>query len=200
VLNLRIYIIFITILLIGGCGDRNETTKIDNLNTNKQLPKVINGHTLPPEPDPKINNSTLLGVDSNNNGVRDDVERYIIIKEAKNPNFPKTWTVITLQFAWAWQKMIEKPKIESRKFLEDISACREYFIDKYTKNMSYKDYRKWKKSHSSMLGVDLEDKLFNTKERIQQRFKFNEACSGNIFDLRKGEISACHVNIDEIGE
>ncbi len=39
--------------------------------------KVIHGHRLPPEPDPKINNSTLLGIDSNNNGVRDDVERWI---------------------------------------------------------------------------------------------------------------------------
>jgi hypothetical protein len=32
---------------------------------------------LPPEPDPTINNSTLLGVDVNDNGVRDDVERWI---------------------------------------------------------------------------------------------------------------------------
>jgi len=38
---------------------------------------IINSHTLPPEPDPKLNNATLLGIDSNNNGVRDDVERWI---------------------------------------------------------------------------------------------------------------------------
>lgn len=37
-------------------------------------------YTLPPEPDPKINNSTLLGIDSNNNGVRDDVERWIYME------------------------------------------------------------------------------------------------------------------------
>jgi len=34
-------------------------------------------YELPPEPDPTQNNSTLLGIDSNNNGVRDDVERWI---------------------------------------------------------------------------------------------------------------------------
>jgi len=174
------------------------TTLSNTVNLN--IVWIINGHTLPPEPDKTVNDSTLLGVDVNGNGVRDDVERYIIIEESKNPNFPKTWTAITLQFAGAWQKMIETPAIESRKFLEDVSACREYFIDKYTKNMSYQDYRVWRKSHSSLLGVNLEDKLFNTKERIQQRFKFNEACSGNIFDLRKAEIGACHVNIDEIRE
>ncbi len=38
---------------------------------------IVNNHELPPEPDPKINNSTLLGIDVNNNGVRDDVERWI---------------------------------------------------------------------------------------------------------------------------
>ncbi len=41
------------------------------------LPAVIHGHRLPPEPDPKVNNATLLGVDVNHNGVRDDVERWI---------------------------------------------------------------------------------------------------------------------------
>jgi len=39
--------------------------------------KEISGHRLPPEPDRALNNSTLLGIDSNNNGVRDDVERWI---------------------------------------------------------------------------------------------------------------------------
>jgi hypothetical protein len=37
--------------------------------------EVINGITVPPEPAPSVNNATLAGVDINNNGVRDDVER-----------------------------------------------------------------------------------------------------------------------------
>lgn len=36
----------------------------------------ING-TLPAQPDPVENNATLAGVDANNNGIRDDVERAI---------------------------------------------------------------------------------------------------------------------------
>ena len=39
--------------------------------------EVINGITVPPEPAPSINNATLAGVDANNNGVRDDVERML---------------------------------------------------------------------------------------------------------------------------
>ncbi|MGC9351010.1 MAG: DUF5011 domain-containing protein, partial [Sulfurovum sp.] len=37
----------------------------------------VNGHRLPPEPDKALNDSTLLGIDVNNNDVRDDVERWI---------------------------------------------------------------------------------------------------------------------------
>lgn len=38
---------------------------------------VINGIVVPPEPNPKVNNATLAGIDLNKNGVRDDVERMI---------------------------------------------------------------------------------------------------------------------------
>jgi hypothetical protein len=48
----------------GGSGGGSSTT-------------TINGISVPPEPDPVANNATLAGVDSNNNGVRDDAERKI---------------------------------------------------------------------------------------------------------------------------
>jgi hypothetical protein len=65
----------ITILL--GCEGKS-TTK-----TKDFKPEIINGYTLPPKPDPKINNSTLLGIDANKNGIRDDIERWIV-KKYKN--------------------------------------------------------------------------------------------------------------------
>jgi len=57
---------------------KNSLNKI--VTSNKESLKIyweVNGHRLPPEPDPKVNNSTLLGVDVNKNGVRDDVERKV---------------------------------------------------------------------------------------------------------------------------
>lgn len=39
--------------------------------------KEIDGDFIPPMPDMKLNNSTLLGIDSDNDGVRDDVELWI---------------------------------------------------------------------------------------------------------------------------
>ena len=65
--------------------DTNVTVqaKVGNTLSNKIKLNIyweVNGHRLPPEPDPAVNNSTLLGVDVNHNGVRDDVERWIYTK------------------------------------------------------------------------------------------------------------------------
>ena len=46
-------------------------------NLNLEIYWEVNGHRLPPEPDKALNDSTLLGIDSNDNGVRDDVERKV---------------------------------------------------------------------------------------------------------------------------
>lgn len=173
---------------------------IDEIKYRFYVPEVINGYQLPPEPDKKLNNSTLLGIDFNNNGVRDDVERLIIFEEAKNPYFPKTHTAISLQFAWAWQKMIENPVVESREYLENASACRQYFYNSKTEGLNFPDYLRWEREHHNVLGSKLQDQVFNTRERIEQRFKFNDACRGKVFNLKSALLEACKINIDELGE
>ena len=92
-------------------------------NDNLSKSEEVNGYRLPPEPDEQLNNSTLLGIDSNGNGVRDDVERLIIIEEAKNPHFPKIQTAISLQYAWAWQKVIINPTLQNKKYLDKYFFC-----------------------------------------------------------------------------
>lgn len=60
-----------------------ERDKIDAdvaaIHANKLTREDVFGD-LPPEPDPAENNATLAGVDWNNNGIRDDVERAIYFK------------------------------------------------------------------------------------------------------------------------
>lgn len=160
----------------------NKTFKTE-LEIEVTEPEVINGYTLPSEPDPTINDSTLLGIDVNNNGVRDDVERLIIIEETKNTNFPKTHIALSLQYAWAWQKILTNPTLENRYILENYSSCKRYFKKKHTNDMPFVDIMKWKKENKTILGIKLDDKIFNTKLRIEQNFQFNQACSGHIFNL-----------------
>jgi hypothetical protein len=168
------------------------------------VPEVINGFKLPPEPDEDKNNETLLGIDFNRNGIRDDVERWVITHYANDPKYPKTKTAIALQYAWASQKILENPTIESKKYLDDALDCMYYWAnketDKYMNNMSGFERGKFRRKLYVLNDPNLDDKIYNTKERIQEYFKFNSALSGNIFDGREESIDNCRINIDELGE
>ncbi len=78
---------------------QTPTKKSTETNTTKW---VVDGHVLPPEPDPVLNNATLLGIDVNNNGVRDDVERWIY--ETYKDKHP---IHIAMQAARAYKQVLE---------------------------------------------------------------------------------------------
>ena len=93
--------------------------------------EVINGHVLPPEPDPVKNNATLLGIDVNHNGVRDDVERWIYkTYKDKHP----IHIDIAMQAARASRKILEKPLMnnsqakEIHKIRIAPMACEAYYM------------------------------------------------------------------------
>ncbi len=186
----------VMIFSLIGCGstDKNE----------ENISKEVSGHTLPPKPDQSQNDATLLGVDANGNGIRDDVERWIITHYGNDPKYPKTKTAIALQYAGASQKILENPTMESNKYLDDALDCMYYWADKetdkYMNNMSGFERGKFRRKLYILTDPSLDDKIYNTKERIQEYFKFNAALSGNIFDGRKATIDNCHININELGE
>lgn len=99
-MHTKALLIFIAVLLTscgGGSGGSSEkpsssfSSKINHspssisssASSSSPSGEAINGHAVPPEPDPTLNNSTLEGMDVNANGVRDDVER-VIAREAKS--------------------------------------------------------------------------------------------------------------------
>ncbi len=73
------------ILLVEGfdlLGKKEKEERVAKLVCLVKVPltgkeTVINGISVPTEPDQILNNKTLAGVDSNKNGVRDDLERLI---------------------------------------------------------------------------------------------------------------------------
>ncbi|PHQ56670.1 MAG: hypothetical protein COA30_03810 [Sulfurimonas sp.] len=162
--------------------------------------KEINGYKLPPEPDETLNNSTLLGIDVNDNGVRDDVERYVIKRYAKDPEFPKTKTALAMQYAWAVQKKIDNPVIESSIYTDDVADCEAYWLRKQVKGMATLEGLQYFNKHGVFNDTDINDKIYNTRERIERSFEFNRACSGHIFDGREAKLDYCHTNLDELGE
>lgn len=71
---------------------------------------VINGHAVPPMPDPKINNATIAGVDSDGDGIRDDIDRYIAEKWGNDPRY---------------LDVVYQQQMQQRALIEQTSAARD---------------------------------------------------------------------------
>jgi len=154
--------------------------------------EVINGYKLPPEPDPKVNNATLLGIDSNDNGVRDDVERYIV----QTYKDEKIAIEIGFQVARAYNAVIEDPSNaeETMKILDAAQDCKGYFTflaDRYGDPILIKDKSEPKKFRSIAI---------NTEERIRAYLKYNRALSGGVYTSipAKERKKQCSFNVEQM--
>jgi len=134
---------------------------------------VINGYMLPLEPDATINNATLLGVDSNDNGVRDDVERYIV-KIYKDHH--KIVTEIGFQGARAFQQILDYPlnTEENYKALRDSSDCNVYFreVADQLGDSILIDHR-----------INFKKLQLNTKSRVRAYLTYDRQLSGGVYRL-----------------
>lgn len=83
------------LLLLAGCGSGsagNGSSTVAPV-APTDITEKINGNVVPPLPDPVKNSATLAGIDSNNNGVRDDVERALAGKTGNPLDYSKTLAV-----------------------------------------------------------------------------------------------------------
>ncbi len=171
---------------------KNQTTIEISLTVYKE----INGYKLPPEPDETLNNSTLLGIDVNDNGVRDDVERWIYEKyEDKHP----VHIDIAMQEGKANKKILETPD-KAREIHDEVDRavhCQSY----------YKYYAKY--FNESILLKDsvaneyFRSKIyFNTQERMDAYLQYDKLLSGGVYTLPKlGERKVkCDFNTSKYGK
>ena len=179
---------------------KEQESQIKEIRYRFYVPEVVNGYRLPPEPNANGNDSTLLGIDVNGNGIRDDVERYIVKRYAADAKYPKTKTAIALQYAWASQKVLAQPTIESKKHIDNALDCEFYWMSEKTKDMSGFESVKYHLLHKVISDTTLRDKIFNTRERLEAKFAFNASLAGKVFGSRRQGIESCQTNIDAIGE
>lgn len=76
--------VLLILMLVTACGNGSSSSAQQAQSTSSIT--VINGIPVPPEPKASVNNSTLLGLDNNNNGIRDDVDRQIATTYGTNAN------------------------------------------------------------------------------------------------------------------
>jgi len=150
--------------------------------------EIIHGHTLPPEPDPELNNATLGGVDSNGNGVRDDVERAIYKKYDK-----KLHAVNLMDRAKFLQRTLLEP-VEDAKIIQKDGTrflnCQLYIedFDENIKSMA------WKKE-----GEFVDNLTFNTVDRVKKYMDYNIALSGGMYGSPLSDVAlkSCSEEVKE---
>ena len=161
----------------------DTNTTIPNIETNTtdtnttQPPLVIDGYTLPPMPDKVLNDSTLLGIDSNDNGVRDDVEIWIYTTYAKPIE-----RAVFMQSSRAYQIVIQEPEkaLENLHYMHDASNCRSYWRLSAKENGESSWLEKYRDYPNEIHPIQ-----FNTKERFLAYEKYNHTLSGGVYTSAK---------------
>ena len=166
------YIIFIALWLgLWALGywraeqkDQNQKV-IDFINSKKITMADVMGQNLPPKPDQTQNDSTIAGIDANNNYIRDDVELAIF---EKYPNSAKIRSAM-LQYAQALQ--LELTKVSSSETFvalmqkdDDAGTC----LIRVVINLFSSDTPESKKNRIDML-ENIKKEVYDNVLNIDQR-------------------------------
>ena len=173
-----------------------STDKVQSNTLHVSIYKEIHGHRLPPKPDETINNSTLLGIDVNGNGVRDDVERWIYEKyEDKHP----IHVDIAMQAGRAYKKVLETPE-RAKEIHEEVGApqyCQYYYQygAKYFNEPLLVENR-------IITYTFIKEVYFNTNERLSAYLQYDKLLSGDSYTLPSFEKrkASCDFNTSKYEE
>ena len=181
---LRFFIGFIFFFV--GCDNKKEKEAIDNvLITPANITvDMVEGKFLPKQK--ILDNETLLGIDANNNRIRDDIELKIF-DIYKLP----IHRAIMLQAFRTEQIMLSNPyMIKHAKMLSkvdgEILGCIGYLEE-------YKKIPRIKKVAKTIINWQ-----YNNKKRAKKYSKYNRALSGGVYSIPKSWSQYCQFDIDSI--
>ena len=180
----KLFTLVFVLFLFIGCGSGGGSDSIADAN-------------LPPDPG-EAGKATLLGIDVNNNGVRDDVERYIAFRFQGYPNAQKE-KAIAMQYARATQKILADPSkaLETTKLIERVMSCHYYYIEQNTDGKSRDFYYKFADKHR-IINDTLEDIIYNTRDRVNTYLTYEAKLSGHSLSSGSNTLDQCDENIDLI--
>jgi hypothetical protein len=131
-------------------------------------PTLPSGYTLPPMPDATANSATIAGIDSNNNGVRDDVEIYIYT----NYSTPEEQKVL-IQYAKVKQNLIID-SYDQNKTIYDMNQLMKYTTCYFT--IKNNDAVKISTETKQIMA-----QILNTKERYLASLRSERLASGRAY-------------------
>ncbi len=191
--NKKIIRLFLTalsvvgILFFAGCSGSGSSPASQTSQptvTNSSQPTVTNSTDqsgLPPDPG-EAGKQTLAGVDSDHDGVRDDVQRYIAQTYS---NSEKTRAALT----------------------QDAKVVQSELLDANSKQLSMQHSDEEDKAASclnSLVGLDnsiemqkkLEVTILNTDDRTRAYFKYDDQLGGEVFSLLPDDSSYCTFDVN----
>jgi hypothetical protein len=179
-----VYLVVLTFAFISCDLANSNNAKTDNSNNDagnhKSYPPIKPpAYQLPPDPG-SAGKKTLKGIDSNNNGIRDDLE-IAIYNYAPKPEEERLRAAL-IQNAKAKQLAIiaghtESPQmaIEAYEAISRSILCQN--IEMKRSGVTNETYMGW--------GTYITKKAVNTSERIEAYMRFNEALSGKVLEGEK---------------
>lgn len=191
---LRFSISVFLLFMLLGCSSRNSEQDGSFVIDGKKVvvPLEVDGEPVPPDPG-SDGDDTLLGIDHNVNGVRDDVERYIYARFQGFEHANKE-RAIAMQYVRAVQHILEfgaEKAMTSQQMMSKASECEEYYYEQYHLNEDSKS--------QDILDAEYKDIVFNTRERLEIYFDYNAALSGKVFTVKIfPSLSTCEVDITKI--
>lgn len=138
--------------------------------------------SAPPDPGPD-NDKTLAGIDANRNGVRDDVERYVLANYADSPEK----TAYLMQYAKAVAPFSAAPirstaeALERSSELSRANACAARLISPSSRPMNATELRKFDEWLDASRLIEIQH--LNTVERTDQFIRNERLLGGHALTL-----------------
>ncbi len=159
---LSVFLFFISLHFFNGCTKKSELDAIIHADQHFSFPAGF-----PPDPG-KAGRKTIEGIDSDHDGLRDDVQRWIYARYPKDERKQKALRQMALSCQFDLQvKLNNKEEVEKalRKVAKAVACLSTVFAD-----------------HSNLEniveGEYTEAKVFNTKERTMKYIEYNYHLNG----------------------
>ncbi|MDR0467912.1 MAG: hypothetical protein LBG67_03585 [Campylobacteraceae bacterium] len=178
-------------LVLSVCSGGNNATNSNNQTGNQTKGSNVMSdpdYVLPPMPDKEENDKTLLGIDSNNNGIRDDVEIWI----HENSDHPIR-KALYAQIARDNQKILtDIVDAKEKMYTDKTNSCYFYWRRKFKENSKGFQFDDFKSIYTPIDAV-----CFNTVDRYLRDKRYNSQFHGEILSAPKASIDNCE--FDEFG-
>ena len=173
---LGVFVVIGLLCAITGCGGGG----VDTPPPLSSPPPVDSG--LPPDPG-EAGLVGLLGVDSDNDGVRDDIQRYIALTY---PDSEKTQAALT-EFTKGMQE--ELVNAEDKELSIEIAI---------KGNMMISCIKYINPENGSRIWRELRAEILNTEERSRAYIQYNDQLGGEVFSLFPRAASSCGFDVDSL--